>query len=537
MNGYFQLLTVDVETFTIRQIRDWPHPDVMIESISLGHGGVDVAGDRSGNVYFGSIANLDFPVIATVDSGNIHRVCYDPRHESFWVTLDSGMGEHHRNRNGVAVLQKDGTVLHRFLFARNDVECLAFTADYGRAFVGTFDGELAIFDNTGDAPTLRHRVGGFPHQIIDCATTVGDRLYLLTQDGEVHRHNADGRREAGLGFTRRCVWDIRAVPGSARPTSSDATSVRLLAATDSGGMVLSVRAGDSERAPTVVVESQFVTDLGFSRRLVPVGPDESVGIAWPNTVFCARTDDNPETLRWETPMGSNVHDVAVRDGLVQVATTDATVLISLTSGAVLESVPTTAPAWISVLPEGREERLFGTRSGDLVCLDSQGDVQWSTRVGGYLKRAGVVDGDLYVTGGGGVRRFQGIGTTVLQTYVELLDNTVENFARAGDVIVCVTYGMQVAMYDVATGELLDLHEEVEDFAKALCTVRLAGRWYAFVGGRGGYLTVYAIDEIATDFPQPTRRKALLRLHTTYPHLLADRDGVTAREPVAAAPAP
>ncbi|MYT26342.1 hypothetical protein GTW69_39790, partial [Streptomyces sp. SID7760] len=228
-NGYFQVVVIDLETFTVERITEWPHGYDMLEWFCTDAPGVHAVSDRSGRIHLGSLPDLSFPTVVQVDTSNVHRVVYDARHNRLWALGDAGLGETRNIANGVITVALDGTVGERFDYARNDVEGLVFSPDFSRAYTGGFDGELLIFDNTDPRLRVAGRVGGFSHQIIDITVDEHGDVYTLTQDGEVTALTADGTVRARLGYERQCVWDLQPVPGDDRA---------LLAATDDGTAAL-----------------------------------------------------------------------------------------------------------------------------------------------------------------------------------------------------------------------------------------------------------------------------------------------------------
>ncbi|WP_324789750.1 PQQ-binding-like beta-propeller repeat protein [Streptomyces sp. H51] len=481
-NGYFQLVVIDLATFTVDRIVPWPHGYDMLEWFCTDAPGIHAVSDRHGRIHLGSLDDLAFPTVVEIDTSNVHRVLYDERHQRFWATTDAGIGDHYKIANGVVTVRLDGTVEQRLDFARNDVEGLAFSSDFSRAYCGGFDGELLIFDNSAPELTVADRVRGFPHQIIDVTVGDGDRVYVLTQDGEVTALGPDGRHIGSLRYARQCVWDLQPLPG-------DGPS--LLAATDDGTARLRL-VEPAPGHPSLRVTDRYVSGLGFTRR-VTVADDGWAGVFWPSTV--RRVSGGGETL-WERELPGIVHTLAQSpDGTrLLVACNGGGIEFDAATGAEtgrIEDLP--ASAWASAyLLDGR--RLLATRNGLMNAYAADSTATWTAELGNYPKRL-IVEGDrVRATGGGGIKEFEVGGDKIDQRYSELLDNTTENCAVIEGTVCAITYGMQIAAYDQESGELLALHEDLPDFPKGMAAVRGPhGDPYVVVGGRGGYVRLYRLD--------------------------------------------
>jgi outer membrane protein assembly factor BamB len=486
-NGYFQVVVIDLETFTIERIVEWPHGYDMLEWFCTDAPGIQAVSDRSGRIHLGSLSELDFPTVVQVDTSNVHRVVYDARHHRFWALGDAGIDETHNITNGIITVNPDGTVDQRFDCARNDVEGLEFSPDHSTAYLGGFDGELLIFDNTERELRVAKRIGGFSHQIIDLTVDEHGDVYTLTQDGEVTALTGEGTVRARLGYERQCVWDLQPVPGD--PTA-------LLAATDDGTALLRL----VEKAPghpALVLEGQELSGLGFTRRLVTF-QDGWAGIFWPDRL--RRVSGSGEVV-WERQLPAIAHTLSRSpDG--------SRLLVACNAGAFefdtatgeeltrIEGLP--ASVWASAyLTDGR--RLIATRNGIMNAYSADGEVTWTTELGSYPKRL-LVDGDrVRATGGGGIKEFAVGGEKLEQRFTELLDNTGENAVLAAGTLCAITYGLQIAAYDHESGELLGLHEDLPDFPKGMAALRGEdGTPYVVVGGRGGFLRLYRLDRDRKD---------------------------------------
>lgn len=486
-NGYFQVVVIDLETFTIERITEWPHGYDMLEWFCTDAPGVHAVSDRSGRIHLGSLPELSFPTVVQVDRSNVHRVVYDARHNRLWALGDAGIGETHNIANGVITVGLDGTIGERFDYARNDVEGLVFSPDFSSVYTGGFDGELLIFDNTEPELRVAKRVGGFSHQIIDITVDEYGDVYTLTQDGEVTALTADGTVRARLGYERQCVWDLQPVPGDDRA---------LLAATDDGTALLRL-VEQVPGHPALVLAGQEFSGLGFTRRLVTLD-DGWAGVFWPGTV---RRVSGAGQVVWERRMPAISHTLSRSpDGSrLLVACNAGAIELDAATGEELSRIDDLpASAWAGAyLDDG--SRLIATRNGVMAAYSAEGEPTWTTELGSYPKRL-LVDGDrVRATGGGGIKEFE-VGQPQLgQRFTELLDNTGENCVVADGILVAITYGLQVAAYDHESGELLGLHEDLPDFPKGIALLRgQDGTTYVVIGGRGGFLRLYRLDRSRKD---------------------------------------
>ncbi|WP_328334568.1 MULTISPECIES: WD40 repeat domain-containing protein [unclassified Streptomyces] len=480
-NGYFQLVVLDLETFAVDRLQPWSPEFARLEWFCTDAPDVQAVTDRSGRVYIGSLDTLDFPVVSQVDSSNIHRLLYDGRHHRFWATLDGGTGQHRNIRNGVATVGLDGQVLERSLFARNDVEAMAFSPDFRKAYVGGFDGELLIFDNTSAELRIERRVSGFSHQIFDCAVDDTGAVHVLTQDGEIASFDPEGGFLNRLAYERQCAWDIRPVPGQ---------SGRFAVATDDGAAVVDV----VERFPghpSLHLSGHDTDGSGFTRRVLPTA-DGWYGVAWPREVL--RVTDDRRT--WSVQLPDIVHTLALSpDGTrLLAACNSGGVELDAHTGRVTDRIgELPSSAWVSgYLPDGR--RLLGTRNGILRAYDGAGAVTWEIDLGGYPKRLDVFGDRIRVTGSGGAKEYLADSEKMDRQFVELFDNTVESATLIDGTLCAVSYGMQLGAFDYATGELVGFVEDLPDFAKCIASFHdSTGAPVIVVGGRGGFLRLYALD--------------------------------------------
>jgi outer membrane protein assembly factor BamB len=484
-NGFRQLLVIDLETFAVERIVASFSGNDPLDWICAEHPAVHAASDKKGRVYIGSLARLDFPTSLKLDSSNVHRIRYDARHDRFWAIQDRGTGAGDGIANGVLLLGLDGTELQSIAFARNDVEMLEFSRDYSRVYVAGFDGELQIFDNTGEKARIIATVSGFTHQLMDAAVGPDDCVYLLSQDGELVKVDRDGAYLGRADFRRQCVWDIQ--HSLERPE-------RLYVATDDGVAVVDVaeRAGDL----TLDVAAHHVSGYGFTRRVVAI-PGGFAAVTWDRKVYAADADGRRRWVR-ELPAFGHALAVSPDHGRVMVASNAGGLEFDLASGEQVDRIEAAGVlGWAcTYLPTG--ERVLASRDGRIqVHAAGSREVLWGLDMGTdlYPKRMWATGEALYVSGGWGIKEIPLQDRKITRQWYELLDNTVENGLLVGDVLVAVCYGMQMAAYDYRTGEIVGLVEDLADYPKGLASVRTSdGRPVLIVGGRGGYLGLYRLDQ-------------------------------------------
>ncbi|HEX5741145.1 MAG TPA: hypothetical protein VFY17_06265 [Pilimelia sp.] len=496
-SGYHRhMLVLDLDTFEVLAVRPNLTGDSPMEWACTENPHTHAVSDKKGNLRFGSLATLEFGPPVRLDEGNIHRIRYDARHDRFWATQDFGAGADADVANGVVVVHADGTVEHTLLFARDDVEFVAFSPDFRRAYAGGFDGELQVYDNTGRTPRPHRTVTGFSHQLSDCTVAVDGSVYVLCQDGEVLRLTGEGELVAAMGFPRQAIWDIQADP---------ADPATVYCATDAG--VATAAVGVDARGPLPVVTAEHRTGGGFTRRVAAV-TGGVIGVSRDHTAFRMTAAGE---VRWRVSLPALPHTVAVRpDGQrALVATHAGAVELRTGDGATAARLDVDGlPVWSALyLPGG--ERLLITRNGVIVVVDRGGAVRWRYAQGDYPKRAWLQDGWLYVVGDGGLKEIE-VGGGVRCRWSHLLSNTVENAVVTDGLVIASSYGMQLAVYDYRSTRLLALCEDLPDYPKALAVVRDGDRRYLLVGCRGGLLSTYHIDPTAPGGPLTALRDHWLR---------------------------
>lgn len=482
-NGFMQLAVIDLESFIVQKVVPSPTGDVPIEWICTEHPGLQAVSDKEGRLFLGDLNALEFPVKVQVDTkANLHRVKYDVRHGRFWVTQDSGDGEFADVANGVVIVQPDGTVTDQLRFARDDVEFLEFSEDYNTVYVGGFDGLLYVFDNSTPELQIARTIAPFSHQLSDFALGSAGSSYVLSQDGEIVKLDADGTILRRAPFRRQCVWDIQ-------PSRED--PALLYCATDEG--VTAVRVGtDATGVPSLATVCEQVTGFGFTRRVVSM-PGGWAGITRDRKLFRSNLGQGP---LWRKDLDSLPHTLAVSpDGSrVLVATDSGGIEVAAESGETFSHLEIDGlPLWCAAyLPSG--ERVLGTRNGVIRAFTADGGTAWQIDTAEYPKRMWWDQVVLRVCGENGVKSVAADGSAVLGRWTEMISNTCENGARFGGCVLAVTYACQLLAYDEASGDLIGLVEGLPDFPKGLIGIeQVPGEPYVLVGGRGGYLSLYRLD--------------------------------------------
>lgn len=487
-SGYHhQMLVIDLHTFDVLDIIPNICGASPMEWASTEHPTVHAVSDKEGNLRFGSFADLEFPGHVKLDDGNIHRVRYDARHDRFWCTQDFGEGESADIANGIVTVSPDGIRESDYLFARDDVEFVAFSPGFDRAYSGGFDSELYVFDNSARELRVERVVTGFSHQLSDITVSPSGEVFVLCQDGEITQLAPDGTYVRSMGFRRQAVWDIK-------PSLEDPAV--LYCATDSGVAVAEVR--QSVTGPALHIVEDHDTDFGFTRRIAPVDGGW-LGVGRERVVFRARRGGE---LLWSRSLPEGLlHSVAVSpDGArALVAGDQGVVELDTAEGGITGSLSVDGlPVWATAyLPGG--ERVLATRNGVVAVFGADSTTpSWRLDQGEYPKRMWAQDGLLYVVGDGGLKEIA-IGEGVTRVWKDLLSNTAEN-ATVGDGLVCAaSYGMQVAAYTYEDGEFVGFMEDLPDYPKAMAVVRdTAGAPHLLVGCRTGLLSLYRTDKPAED---------------------------------------
>lgn len=475
-NGYFQLAKVNLSTFEYEIEKESIFTDHKIDSIST-NGPHDVVSDREGFLTFCDLESRKVFKTIKLDDGNIHKVLWDPFTNSYWVTLDAGFGDSKSHTNGLARLTESGEVVGEWLGARNDIETVAQSNDGRYVVFGGFDNVLHVADATLKGIKIVREITGFTHQIIDCVISDDNEVVVLTQDGELVKISFSGALNKAAGYRRSCVWDI-----SFEPERSE-----LILATDAGVETAYI---DVKGESIPQIRREYVATPGFARRVYAENSTTSFHVSWPN--FAIRIDD--QKITWIREVGRILYDIRLSGSKIFCATIDGITELDKKSGKIGQNFTfEDKPIWtIADSTQDPEMLIAASRTGELFKFSKgSGKVFSQSTIDGYPKRAirAGAENRLYFTGGGGVKEYSETTNRVTQAYSEHLDNTIENAARVGPYMACVSYGMQTALYEYTSGEPVALDETLPDFAKSIAKL---DETHFLVGGRGGYVRLYRI---------------------------------------------
>ncbi|GAA1137423.1 hypothetical protein [Nocardioides aquiterrae] len=511
-NGFMQVVVLDLESFSVVDVRSSPSGDVPIEWMCVDLPDVHAVTDKQGNLYLGDLRTNSFPTTLSLDEdANLHRVRYDRLHHRFWVIQDEGSGETALISNGVVTVTPDGRVDQEERFALDDIECLEISGDGTRVYAAGFDGVIEEFDNSG--PELRRTrcIGPFSHQVSDLALADDGSIYVLCQNGVLTRIDGAGRVLAQLDFTPHCLWDVDRIT-----TGPDQHAVLHFASDH--GVVSAVPTSCKVGPPTLSVVSTLQTGLGFSRRVRTFSDGDGVVIGRSGTV--ARYGDGG--IRWAHPVGGIVHDLSVSADEARVAIAancGAFELRAADGGQLARHDIDGSPVWACSYLDGGD-LVLSTRAGRSVVLTPDRQVRLRFEIGDFPKRMWQhSERTLTVTGGGGIRQFDLTTGELIAHFRESLSNTAENAIFHHGFVYVVTYDSQLAVFR-EEGEFLGVLEGVlPDFPKALTILpHPSGVDHLVVGGRGGYLSTFRLSEDGTPVPTSTTwlRDVGASVPTSYP---------------------
>lgn len=485
-NGYVQLTVLDAETFQV--VEHLPtRNEQFYDCFCMDNPDLQAISNIDGEVLVGNIETGEFPTVVAVDTGSVHNVRYDQRHNRFWATQDRGKDEYMWWKTGVAAFAPDGSDFQLYQIAEDDLEFLQFDHEYNNLYVGGFNGKLYIFDNTARELTLKRVLGPLPFQIINGAFVSEDQIYVLLQTGEVYCLDRMGRIVHRADYANGCIWTMEPHPEE---------ESQLYLGTDHGVQIIRYSAG---RHKSVDIERLAKHDHGFgiTKDVKPLPDGSYVAIGRMGMVFRADREGN---LIWHTPIQGIPRTVGLNaDFTKALACTDDGIVLELNvaDGSVIDRIELTGSVYGAAYAlDGR--RLLG-KSKD-VCVqvyapDSHevlGTIQLTQKIKRVYRDR---QGRLFSVGGDGMCELDLETYQVKQDFNELLVNNKENGMVLGEYAHVVGYGYQLATYEFATGEPTDLQEWLPDFSKGV-----AGRNgedglpILLVGGRGAYLNAYRVSE-------------------------------------------
>ena len=485
VNGYNQIVVLDVDTFHLLDVRTSPS-ETFLDCICVDHPDIHAMSDVLGNLYIGNLAMNEFPIRVAVDQNVVHGVAYDKLHHRFWTTQDGGLGDDNCVRTGVTTVDADGTNFREFKLSHEDNEFIAFEPDGKRLFAGGFNGKIGVFDNTTRDFHLERIVGPLDFQIIAAAVVSADRIYALLQTGDIVRLDGEGNEECRTHYDHHCVWTLVPHPHD---------EGLLYAGTDQGVSLVRCDAG---KFGTVQIEqiARHVHGFGIVKDVRPLPDGSYVGVSRKGDVFKARSTG---AVQWRRQVLGVPRGIALSPDYDRclVSTDEGTVWeYDTRSSAVVDRIEIGSPSYACVYTAdgrraitaegGHQVHVYAATSHDIV-----GTVRGFTR---RLKRIGrASNGEIFVVGPDGMFELDLDAYAIRRKFGDYLVSTKENGVLLNGFLHVGGYGYQVATYKHETGEIVDLQEELPDFTKAFATRTVeGGPPILLVGGRGGFIIAYRV---------------------------------------------
>jgi outer membrane protein assembly factor BamB len=483
-NGYMQIVVIDAETFELLDIRDNPAPS-FLDNIHVATAELHTLGDAEGNVYIGNLESNDFSISVKVDSGVVHGVQYDKRHDRFWVTRDSGIGEYESVHTGIATMEKDGSNIREFDLSHEDVECIAFEPEHRYMYVAGFDGRISVFDNEHREFNLSRVIGPLRFQVISMAVSDAERIYVLLQTGDLMRMDSMGNIGSRASYEGSCVWTFEPHPND---------DSLLYAGTDSGVTMLRYETG---KFGNVVIRKLEAHNHGFPlvKDVRPFPDGSYIGISRNGYVFKA---DKAGSLQWKrqligVPRGIGIN--ATNDRCMVSSDSGIVSELDASTGALIDQIELDGPSYgCAYTKDGRRVVTVDKNSRvDVYAADSKkvlGTIPFRYRLKRLFRRS---NGELFVVGSDGMFELDLDNYEKRKSFGDFLINTKENGVLVDGHVYVGGYGYQVASYRYEDGEIIDLEEGLPDFTKAFAArVPEDGVPILLVGGRGSFINAYRI---------------------------------------------
>lgn len=483
-NGYNQMVSIDAETFEINAIHSSPS-HTFFDSICTDHETVHAMTDVDGNIFFGNLETMDFPIKKQIDTMVIHEVVYDKRHKRFWTTQDGGLGDKRFCETGITTIEIDGTNLKTFTTSNEDNEFMEFTPDYKYLITGGFNGKILIFDNLKKEFNLIKTIGPLEFQIIHGAVVSIDRFYALLQTGELVCLNFDGKEIARINYSNKCVWTFEP-----HPTEKDL----VFAGTDYGYAV--IKYSDAKYG-SVNIKQILKVEQGFPivKDLKPFPDSSCIYISRKGYIV---KSDSKGCISWSRQILGVPKGISVDQSYTKclVATEQGTIWeLKTENGELITTIENGSPAYAcAYLSDGKKVitadkkqliRVFDKHNQLIGKIDG-----FNYRIKRLIKTG---DNQLFAAGPDGVFELDIDNLRIKKSFGAYMVSTKENCVLCNGMLYVGGYGYQLATYRYDTEELIDLYDTMPDFTKAFFAYHTNDNVSVLmVGGRGGFICLYKL---------------------------------------------
>ena len=485
-NGYGQIVVLDIHDFRLLDIRESPSPS-FFDAICVDNPDVHMLSDVEGEVYIGNLEENFFPVQRKLDNNVIHGVIYDKKHDRFCTTQDGGLGDDECVHTGIISIDKDGSNVKEFKISHEDNEFICFSHDYEKIFIGGFNGKISVFDNSDKEFKLEKVFGPLEFQIIHAAVDENNNIYALLQTGDIFKIDFDGNIVNRTHFSNKCIWILEAHPNNDH---------YLYAGTDAGVAIFTWEQG---KFGSVQVSQQAHHRHGFGivKDVKPLKDGSYIGISRKGDIFRCSQQGH---IMWVKQVLGVPRGIALNsDSTRCMLSSDAHVVyeFEVENGHQLDVIPLEGPSYAcAYTAEGNRAFTCDYHQQILFMPADAHNVLGSIHLESRLKRL-ITDkeGHLFVTGPGGVFEIDTLNMKVKSEAGEFLVSTKETCVYCNNYIFAGGYGYQVGVYQYADGEIIDLEENLPDYTKAFAAFPgKDNEIMLFVGGRGGFLNAYRVQE-------------------------------------------
>ena len=485
-NGYGQIVVLDIETFSLQDIRTSPS-EVFIDCFCVDDPQTHALTDVVGNIYLGNLETNEWPIQKKIDTSVVHGVIYDKRHQRFWTTQDGGLGDDRLVRTGVTTIEKDGTGFQEFKISMEDNEFIACDPDCSYVFAGGFNGRISIFDNSKRDFCQTKVFGPLEFQIISAAVVSIDQIYVLLQTGDIIRLNSAGKEVVRTNYLNKCVWTLEPHPNDIG---------LLYAGTDEGVTILRCTSG-SFGAVEIEEVDKHVHGRGIIKDVRPLS-DNSY-ICFSRAGYAFKSGSKGEIL-WQQqvlgiPRGAAVNS---QEDRCMISTDEGTVWeLATADGTIIDAIPIGSASYAcAYMDDGR--RVVTADGGPYVHVFSgdNHDLLGSIRFKSRLKRlVRASNNEIFVVGPDGMFELDLDNFQTRKSFGNLLVSTKENGVLVDGHLYVGGYGYQVGTYRYSDQEIIHLQETLPDYTKAFAAFNESdGLPILLVGGRGGFLNAYRLKD-------------------------------------------